>query len=467
MLLNDIHGRMNPTRVARVAQPAHESEVQRLVAGASGPVCMGGGMHAMGGHQLLEGALHLDMTGLAGVVELDEEQGLARVRAGTMWPRVIDEIRAMNSSERQWGIRQKQTGASELTIGGAVAANIHGRGLRMAPFVSDVEAIKVVMGTGEVVAASRDRDPDLFRHVIGGYGVYGVVTEVTLRLSPRGVVRRVVDLTTRDEIIARMDEEAEAGTLYGDFQFATDHASPDFLRLGIFSRYRPEPEKTPIPEGQRRFTPELWIELLRLARTQRSEAFRRYAEFYASTSGQVYHTDTHQLSTYVPRYHDHLADLPAEAQGSEIITELYVPRHELAAFLAEAGEALRSHGAPLTYGTVRLIEPERETALPWARARWACVIFNLLTPLSPEGIERSAGAFRALIDLALARRGSFYLTYHRFATARQLLAAYQELPRAIEAKERLDPLGRFSSAWWRSITRTLAEAGRNPGRCAG
>ena len=35
------------------------------------------------------------------------------------------------------GIVQKQTGADRLTIGGALAANIHGRGLRLQPFVAD------------------------------------------------------------------------------------------------------------------------------------------------------------------------------------------------------------------------------------------------------------------------------------------------------------------------------------------
>ncbi len=37
----------------------------------------------------------------------------------------------------------------------------------------------------------------------------------------------------------------------------------------------------------------------------------------------------------------------------------------------------RAHDVDFIYGTIRLIEAERETALPWAREDWACVIFNL------------------------------------------------------------------------------------------
>ena len=51
-----------------------------------------------------------------------------------------------------FGIRQKQTGADRLTVGGAVSANIHGRGLNAQPFVADIEALEVVTPKGEVTA---------------------------------------------------------------------------------------------------------------------------------------------------------------------------------------------------------------------------------------------------------------------------------------------------------------------------
>ena len=162
-------------------------------------------------------------------------------------------------------------------------------------------------------------------------------------------------------IIDRFHEEVRRGTLYGDFQFAIDHESDDFLHRGIFSRYRPVADDTPIPNDQIYFSEDRWLALLRLARTRRTEAYHAYVNFYQSTDGQVYDSDTHQLSTYVPRYHDRLADLPPEAQGTEVISELYVPRNELPQFMRRAAKVLRSHEAPLTYGTLRLIRRDNES----------------------------------------------------------------------------------------------------------
>ena len=79
------------------------------------------------------------------------------VEAGITWPDVIRGYLALQRGPGPaFGIRQKQTGADRLTLGGAVAANIHGRGLTAQPFVADIEGLEVVTPAGEVVRCSRD-----------------------------------------------------------------------------------------------------------------------------------------------------------------------------------------------------------------------------------------------------------------------------------------------------------------------
>jgi FAD/FMN-containing dehydrogenase len=305
---------------------------------------------------------------------------------------------------------------------------------------------------------------EFFCLAIGGYGLFGVIYDVTLRLSPRRRVQRCVDVETSDVIIDRFDAEISQGTLYGDFQFAIDHESDDFLHRGIFSRYRIVDDETPIPEDQIYFSEERWLALLRLARTRRTDAYHHYVNFYKSTDGQVYDSDTHQLSTYVPRYHDRLADLPPEAQGSEVISELYVPRSQLHRFLRCAARVLRTCAAPLTYGTVRLIRQDNESFLPWARQDYACVIFNLLTPESDAGRARTAFAFRSLYDVALELDGSFYLTYHAYATRDQIETAYPQMPEFLNRKLKFDPGERFQSNWYRHMKTLLGSPGRQATR---
>src|SRR5205085_11397590 len=190
------------------------------------------------------------------------------------------------------------------------------------------------------------------------------------------------------------------------------------------------------------------LDLLRLAYRDRSKTFARYADYYLATNSQTYSSDTHQLSAYLPNYAQKLHEQIGGEESSLIITEIYVPRTSLADFLKHAAELLQSNRTIVIYGTVRLIEKDDDSFLAWAKKPYACVIFNLLTRHTPETIEASARSFRGLIDLAIARGGSYYLTYHRFATAEQVTACYPEFKHFLELKRKYDPTECFQSEWY-------------------
>lgn len=103
-----------------------------------------------------------------------------------------------------------------------------------------------------------------------------------------------------------------------------------------------------------------------------------------------------------------------------MITEIYVPRASLVSFMEDARLTLRALNANLIYGTVRLIEKDDESFLSWAREPFAWVIFNLHVIHHEKGIGDAKLAFRGLIDLGIRYGGSYYLTYHRWATKQQV-----------------------------------------------
>jgi FAD/FMN-containing dehydrogenase len=459
--VNDTHSALNRTPVARVLEPRSVDEVAQAVSAATArglPLAICGARHAMGGQQFLANGALLDTRRLNQVRWFDRNEALIEIGAGATWPDVIRGYLALQRGPAPaYGIRQKQTGADRLTLGGAVSANIHGRTLAAQPFVADIEGLEVVTATGELTRCSREENPELFRHVVGGYGLFGVVTAVTLRLVPRVKVQRCVARLEIEELMDAFDARISAGHLYGDFQFATSPHSADFLRTGVLSSYRPVEAARRIPDDQRRLSQGDWNELLRLAHTDKRAAFQGFTEFYLSTHGQVYWSDTHQLNLYLEEYHGALDHrLGAAVRGSEMITELFVPRDRLVAFMSDVRRDFRMNAVDFIYGTIRLIEAEQDTALPWARHDWACVVFNLHIDHRAEDVARAAEHFRRLIDHALRHGGSFFLTYHRFASAAQLLAAHPGIRNFLAAKQVVDPAGVFQSDWYRAMRELVA-----------
>ncbi len=455
---NDVHSRLNATLHSRVDRPRSPEQVAELLQAAARVgqrVAVAGAQHAMGGQQFASHGWLIDSSAMNRVLHFDPDRGLLRCGAGIRWPalqRFLVEQR--DPSGYGWALRQKQTGADDFSLGGALAANIHGRGLDLRPFVEDVEAFVLVTPDGGIHDVDRCRAPELFALAIGGYGMFGVVTEVTLRLVPRQVLARRVSLLRRHELGVAFDQARAEGAQYGDFQFAIDPASRDFLDLGVFSVYTPTDD---IADSPRHLEPDHWRRLLTLAHTDKSEAFRRYSEFYLSTDGQRYGSDDHQFGVYLDGYHGAI-DSCLGHQGSEVITELYVPRDAIGRFLGVLAEDCRRHRTDVVYGTVRQIRAEHETQLRWARRDWACVVLNLHVRHDVTGNRKACADMQRLIDRALQFGGSFYLTYHRHARADQLRGAYPGIDRVLAHKRSFDPGGVLASDWYCALSASLQQA---------
>jgi FAD/FMN-containing dehydrogenases len=453
-VVNDIHSQLNATRVSRILNPSSAQELKAAVLNArqSGrSISISGGRHAMGGQQFGTATTLLDMRSMNRVLGFDAERGLVEVEAGIEWPDLIAYLNQSHSDrQKQWGIVQKQTGADRLSIGGALASNVHGRGLKFKPIIDQVESFTLMDHTGNERRCDRKENAELFRLVIGGYGLFGIVTAVQLRLWERKKVQRIVEIRDTKDIPQSFDQRIADGYLYGDFQFATDSKRDSFMRRGVFSCYRPVEQNTALTENPTRFRPEDWAKLTYYSHKYKRRAFDAYTSRYLKTSGQIYWADSQLSGAYVDNYHEELdRKLHAKVKATEMITEIYVPRNSLVSFMEEARAELRKQEANVIYGTVRLIERDDESFLRWAKESYACVIFNLHVTHDSQGLDKAGRAFRALIDLGIRQGGNYYLTYHRFATREQVEACYPQFKEFLQLKLKHDPGEIFQSDWYR------------------
>ncbi|MDB4345816.1 FAD-binding oxidoreductase [bacterium] len=452
--VNDIHSKLNRTRVAQIHKPTTVEALQGIVRSASTSdqkISICGGRHAMGGQQFGTNTQLIDLNGLTRVLNLDTEKGIVEVEAGIQWPELIGRLLDRQKDvPAPWTIAQKQTGADRLTVGGALAANIHSRGLTMQPIISNIESFKIMLASGEIKECSRNENSELFKRAIGGYGLFGIITRIRLRLVRRKKLQRRVQTVQIESMIPAFEDAIAAGARYGDCQFSIDPKNPLFLQEGILSIYYPVDSEEPISQDRQKLGTGMWNRLLLLAHIDKAKAFQLYSDFYRSTDGQIYWSDEHQMNDYSDDYHLEVDEhLSSEHAGSEMITEIYVPRQRLADFMQEAAEDFRTHKVDVIYGTIRLIEKDTESRLPWAKQSYACIIFNLHVTHSKKGIAHSADAFRRLIDLAIKRKGSYYLTYHKWATKDQILTCYPNFPEFLDSKLTYDPDEVFQSDWYR------------------
>ncbi len=74
-------------------------------------------------------------------------------------------------------------GTRFVTLGGMVAADVHGKNHHVdGTFGAHVERLRLRLGDGRVVWCSRREEPELFRATVGGMGLTGHILEVVVRL---------------------------------------------------------------------------------------------------------------------------------------------------------------------------------------------------------------------------------------------------------------------------------------------
>lgn len=452
--VNDIHSGLNQTKVSKIFSPNNLEDVRDFIQSVwinKSSFSISGGRHSMGGQQFLSDEILLDTRNLNRILDFDRVNGIMEVEAGIQWDELTLKIPELqNEMKTKWGIRQKQTGADRLTIGGSISANAHGRCLTSPPIANDIEELTIVNYKAELIKCSRTENKKLFQLVIGGFGLFGFIYSAKLRLTARKKVKRIVTLETVDNLINCFEARIKDGFTFGDFQFSCDENSEKFMKEGVFSCYLPVGKDEVISENQKILSEEDWRGLLHLAHTNKSMAYEKYAAYYLSTSDQVYWSDTHQLSTYLDDYHKELdLKLGSSNPCSEMITELYVPFEQFIEFMNESRNFIRQNKINIIYSSIRIIEKDELSFLPWAKQKFICIVLNLHVEHTREGKEKLKNDSRFLIDIAISKSGSFFLTYHRNATRAQVEYCYPQFSDFLKLKKVYDPEEVFQSDWYK------------------
>jgi len=105
--VNDVHSRLNETRVSRIVTPDSIEAIQAVVRAARAEgraISIAGGRHAMGGQQFGAGTILLDTGRLDKVVGFDAEKGFLVVQAGIRWPELLEQLQQRQIGKSpQWG----------------------------------------------------------------------------------------------------------------------------------------------------------------------------------------------------------------------------------------------------------------------------------------------------------------------------------------------------------------------------
>lgn len=231
--MHRIVGLTDPARVAPLIGAGQGPGLARGMGRSYGDACLNP-----------EGTLWLT-EGLDRFVSFDEQSGRLVCNAGVL----LRDIQQL-SVPRGW-ILPVTPGTQMVTVGGAIANDVHGKNHHLlGTFGDHVLRLKLIRTDGEVIECSPTQRPDWFAATVGGLGLTGVIVETEIQL------RRVAGPWLDTEIVpyANLDEFFHlADATEADWEHSVswvDCITGDGGR-GLFMRANPAPAQA-CPEPRRR-----------------------------------------------------------------------------------------------------------------------------------------------------------------------------------------------------------------------
>lgn len=442
----DDASRLNATPVAEFwAMPADPDEAVNALrdllerARREGrPVSIAGARHSMGGQSLARDGIVIDMLPLRHM-ELDESHELLHVGAGARWD---DVLAYLDARGRSIGVMQSN---NSFTVGGSISVNCHGWQHNHAPIASTVESFRLMTADGVLHDCARDREPELFALALGGYGLFGVILDVDLRVVPNERYRIERYAVATDDYVTAFREHASgesAAMAYGRLCIVPSRLCDDAI-LTVFHR-------DPAPDGAIPPLSDPGLDELRrtIFRGSAESAYGKELRWNAETQlhqhvGGRYFSRNQLLNEGVEVFQDR------SSGSTDILHEYFVPPEEFESFCDAVRESVRRHDANLLNITVRNVTADSDTFLRYAGRDLFALVMLYSQPRTPEGEESMQALTRELIDAALEHNGRYYLPYRLHATDDQLRRAYPQVGEFFALKAVYDPDGLFQNSFYR------------------
>ncbi len=405
------------------------------------PVSIAGKKHSQGGQTLASHSLHLDMLGYNKILKLDKKNKIITVQSGATWADIQQYINPHNLA-----IAVMQS-SNIFSVGGSLSVNAHGRDIHYGAMIDTIQSFRLMLANGKVLHVSRQHHPSLFKAVIGGYGLLGVVLDVDIQLVDNVKLKTktqylnyqrypslLKSILNRDDIklhIARL-------SIAPGWGFLKRMYAVNYVSQGL---YQHSPALINPRKQSRRVE-----KIFNLSRRSKLAKGLRW-----SMEKMVYHNLFHQKTlSRNNAMRPPIAFLFKQKPGyTDILQEYFIPFEGFTDFVDGMRHLFKAYKVNLLNVTVRYVKADKESLLSYARRPMIAIVLYLQIPLSQAGTSQAKTWTYALIQKALTLKGSFYLPYQLWPTRAQVEKAYPGMAAFIRLKKIKDPKGRFDSLFYR------------------
>lgn len=400
-------------------------------------VAIAGARHTMGGHTIYSNGISLDMSGFRHM-ELDSTSNILRVGAGARWEAIIPYL---NERGRSVAVMQSN---NDFSVGGTMSANAHGWQHNSPPFANTVDSFQLMLANGSVVRCSRQENTELFSLVLGGYGLFGIILDVDLRVVKNEMYRAqrmIVPTQQYVEIFEKKVNRAiDIGMVYGRISVAPDR----FLKEAIITLYRQELSSSGLILPLSKQSPQDLTRTVLRGEVESNYGKNLRWKLEKALGGEAgSQVSRNQILNRSSRWLEN-----RKLASTDILHEYFIPPQSLEAFLEKCRMIIPKHKGDLLNLTVRNVYRDKDSFLRYANQNLLGLVMLFHQRRTREAEAQMQAMTIALIDAALNVEGKYYLPYRLHATAQQFARAYPQADEFFSLKRQYDPKEIFQNQFY-------------------
>ena len=398
-------------------------------------ISIAGAKHSMGGHTVYPNGILLNMLPY-NQMELDTTNNILTIGSGALWE---DALNYLEKYGKSIAIMQA---FSSFSIGGSISVNGHGWQKNLPPIAATVVSFTLMKANGEVVNCSRQENHELFKLVIGGYGLFGVILDVKLKVVENEALQYKYIRLNPDNYVNHykkyISQNPNLNLVFGRLRISDKH----FLEEATLNFF--EKVNWTIPTLQTNKNTEM--QRLVFRGSVNNEYGKRLRWDLETGVSKVFKNEIYSRNELLNNHVSLIEN--KDTSSTDLLQEYFIPERNFNQFIADIKPVLKNSKIDLLNITIRGVQKDNDSYLNYARENvfGFVILFNQKkTDIQETEMKKLTNL---LVDNALKNEGTFYLPYRLHIDRVKMRKSYPNADIFFQLKLKYDPTELFNNKFY-------------------
>lgn len=422
------------------SKPAIENQLRQIIEYAREKnlkISIAGAQHSMGGHTIYPNGILLNMLPYKHM-ELDEKNNILTIGSGALWE---DAIKYLDKHGKSIAVMQA---FSSFSVGGSMSVNGHGWQKNLPPISSSVVSFSLMDQSGKILNCSREENTDLFKLVIGGYGLFGIILDIKLKVVDNLALQyKYIRLSTDkypDYYKKFISGNPDVNLVFGRLRISDKHFLEE-ATINYFEKANGKPLPLQLQNAKNEEAKRLVFRS-----TVNSEYGKRLRWDLETGMNKMTKNAVYSRNELL---NDHVSLIEnKDTNSTDLLQEYFIPERNFNRFINDIKPVLKSSGLDLLNITIRVVKKDEDSYMNYARED----VFGFVFLFNQKKTEKQEQAMKLLtnrlVDVALKNEGTFYLPYRLHIDKEKMRKVYPQAESFFELKRKYDPQELFDNKFY-------------------